>query len=191
MEYKVEQYQLQQKVYSTQQSTKCTASSQHVSAARARSPGGTWCSNGHPTPRSRAPVSPNSFQLSSLLPEGCRHPQQHQMQAPASAVLPSICTGVNWLLKAKENQLSLAAKGEVTLFSIIQPPFLKAPRAIRACCPLPSFPMKEIIDSHTTTCTATTQKAPDFQQQREGEQNKEFMTKGYLVLRSDFVPDIV
>lgn len=45
------------------------------------------------------------------------------------------------------------------LFSLVQPPFLKVPCVIWTCYPLPSLPVKEITDSHTTSCTAATQSA--------------------------------
>lgn len=123
VEYKAEQYQLQQKVYSTQQSTKGTESYQHTSLLQ-------W----PVTSRSRAPTNPKGFQLSSFLPEG--PPQQHRMQDPASAVLHSIC------------KLTTQGRGESAFFSNqrwsdapfpgVQPPSLKAAHATQAC----SFPWR-------------------------------------------------
>lgn len=44
------------------------------------------------------------------------------------------------------------------LFSLVQPPFLKAPCVIWTCCPLPSLPMKEIrFPYHHLHCCNTKQ----------------------------------
>lgn len=95
--------------------------------------------------------------LSSLSPESFRDPQQHQAQAPANAPLHSTYTGVNQQLKARENQLSSAAKGEEMLcFHLYNLLFSKLPvwyEPAALCLP---FPWRR-LDSHTTTCTAATQ----------------------------------
>lgn len=183
VEYRAEQYQLQWNVYSTQQSTKCMASQPaHLTShlSQQGSSGGTqhWqLSSSHIESRSCHQQLPA---LSSLSPEVFRDPQQHQIQAPASAPLHSICTGVNWLLKARENQLSSAAKGEEMLcFHLYNLLFSKLPAWYEPAALCLPFPWRR-LQLPIPPPALLQHRAPHFQQQREGEQNKEFMMKDYL-----------
>lgn len=167
-------------------------STAHSKAPRAQNPTSTPHLLQWPvTSRSRAPSSPKGFQLSSFLPEG--PPQQHRMQDPASAVLHSIC------------KLTTQGRGESAFFSNqrwsdapfpgVQPPSFKAAQATQACSPFPPFPWRRL--HIPTSQPALPQHSTRFLQQREGEQNKDLMMKGscsqssFLVLCSDFVPDII
>lgn len=120
--------------------------------------------------------------LSSLSPESFRDPQQHQAQAPANAPLHSTYTGVNQQLKARENQLSSAAKGEEMLcFHLYNLLFSKLPvwyEPAALCLPFPWRRLQIPIPPPALL----QHKATDFQQEREGEQNKEFVMKEYLFL---------
>lgn len=102
---------------------------------------------------------------------------------------------VNWLLKAEENQLSLATKGEVMLhFQVCGLLLLKLPMPHEPTPLCPPFPWRR---SHIPTPQpALLNTAPDFLQQREGEKIRTSWWKAHVLSLSSWfcahtVPDIV